>query len=112
MNGDRSSVMSKIACLLGLTWTLACSGSNSIVCKPDPITGSQFCQGAGGEVAGPAVTTAVAAGVYAVTGCTVNGCVFPDRCNETTKRCEPITCSENRECPAGYSCDLSSHHCR
>lgn len=56
--------------------------------------------------------TAAAAGVYAVTGCTVNGCLLPDRCNPKTKRCEPTRCSESQSCPAGYNCDLKTMLCR
>jgi hypothetical protein len=58
------------------------------------------------------VVTGLAAGVYAVTGCTANGCQLPDRCNTKTKRCEPIHCSETQSCPAGYNCDLGSTLCR
>ena len=58
------------------------------------------------------MVTGVAAGVYAVTGCTANGCLLPDRCNPQTKRCEPIRCSETQTCPAGYSCRLDTGLCR
>jgi len=91
---------------------LSCTSSGNIVCRPDPITGSQFCQTAGNDVAGAVITASAAAGVYAVTGCTINGCLLPDRCNTTTKRCEPLGCSETRDCPNGYSCNLSTHICR
>jgi hypothetical protein len=66
----------------------------------------------GNSVGSAAAVTGIAAGVYAFTGCTVNGCQLPDRCNPETKRCEPITCRENVACPAGYSCNMVTLNCR
>jgi hypothetical protein len=87
-------------------------GSGELVCRPDPITGSQTCQAAGGDVTGAAITTGAAAVLYAGVGCTLNGCLLPDRCNPKTKLCETIACSETKDCPSGYSCDLGTHLCR
>jgi hypothetical protein len=98
--------------LAGLTFMASCVGSGQLLCRPDPITGSQTCQAAGGDATGAAITTGAAAVLYAGVGCTWNGCTLPDRCNPKTKRCETITCSETRDCPSGYSCDLSTHLCR
>jgi len=89
-----------------------CAGSGQMLCKPDPITGSQQCQVASSRPGDAALTTGVAAGVYAVSGCTVNGCPLPDRCNPQTKRCEPTRCHEAKACPAGYSCALDVGLCR
>jgi hypothetical protein len=89
-----------------------CAGSGQMLCKPDPITGSQQCQLASQSPGDAALTGGVAAGVYAFTGCTVNGCPLPDTCNPRTKRCEPIRCSETRSCPAGYRCALDVQLCR
>jgi hypothetical protein len=82
------------------------------MCRPDPTTGSQLCQTGGNSYGAAAAVTGVAAAVYAVTGCTWNGCQLPDRCNPQTKRCETIRCNESRACPAGYACDLSDGMCR
>jgi hypothetical protein len=88
----------------------ACAGSNNMICQRDPTTGSSLC---GSSNAADAVAvTGVAAGVYAFTGCTVNGCELPNRCNTKTKLCEAITCRENIGCPAGYSCDMVTLTCR
>ena len=70
------------------------------------------CSTSTSSVGSAAVLTGLAAGVYSVTGCTVNGCQLPDRCNLQTKRCEPIRCSETQSCPAGYRCFLASGLCR
>jgi hypothetical protein len=59
-----------------------------------------------------ALVTGLAGGVYAVAGCTINGCLLPDRCNPKTKRCEPIRCSETSSCPAGYKCQMNTKLCR
>jgi hypothetical protein len=91
---------------------VSCAGSNEIVCKRDPATGESDCNAAGANPAGVAVTTGVAAGVFGIAGCTVNGCQLPDRCNPKTKRCETIRCGESAPCPAGYSCDLTTSLCR
>jgi hypothetical protein len=96
----------------GLCAVDACGGSSQMMCKPDPITGSQQCQTSSNTPADALVTTGVAAGVYGFTGCTVNGCQLPDECNPKTKRCETIRCRENRPCPVGYSCDRVSLLCR
>lgn len=93
-------------------WLSGCAGSGDIVCKPDPITGSQQCRGVSNRPGDAALTTGVAAGVYGFTGCTVNGCELPDRCNPQTKRCEAIKCDERQSCPAGYSCAMDVHLCR
>ena len=96
-----------------VAWGLgSCAGSGQMLCKPDPITGSQQCQLGSTRPADAALTTGVAAGVYAFTGCTVNGCPLPDTCNPQTKRCEALRCSETQSCPAGYRCALDVHMCR
>jgi hypothetical protein len=82
------------------------------MCPQDPATGLSQCQSATNSPAAAGVVTGVAAGVYAFTGCTVNGCVLPDRCNTTTKRCEPTRCSETNPCPAGYKCQFDTMLCR
>jgi hypothetical protein len=97
---------------LNLAALAACGASGEVLCKPDPITGSQQCTTTSSNPASAVVTTGVAAGVYAVTGCTVNGCQLPDVCNPKTKRCEPTPCNEQHACPAGYECDLTHGVCR
>ena len=107
--------MGRARLALGLLLTAAlasCAGSGQMLCKPDPITGSQQCQLGSQSLGDAALTTGVAAGVYTVTGCTVNGCPLPDTCNPQTKRCEPIRCSETKACPVGYSCALALQLCR
>lgn len=104
----------RIGCLQ-LTLALAaaaCGPSAAMLCKPDPTTGSQQCQATSSSGGDAVVTTGVAAGVYAVTGCTVNGCQLPDTCNPQTKRCEPLPCNETKPCPAGYSCQFDTNTCR
>ena len=95
----------------GVALSTGCAPTQ-VVCKPDPITGSQQCTGTTSSPAAAAVTTGAAVGVYAVTGCTVNGCQLPDECNPVTKRCQTIRCSEHKPCPAGYNCDLKTMLCR
>jgi hypothetical protein len=91
---------------------MACGASGQMLCKRDPITGSELCQRATGNYAEAAVNTGVAAGVFGITGCTVNGCPLPTQCNPNTKRCESIRCSESKPCPAGYFCSTDSMLCR
>jgi len=81
-------------------------------CSRDPASGTLVCQPTTGSAANAVVVTEVAAAAYAATGCTLNGCQLPDRCNTQTKRCEPITCDESKDCPAGYKCALAVHYCR
>jgi hypothetical protein len=100
-------LVAAMACAL-----IACGASGQTLCRPDPITGSQQCQIASKSPVDAALTTGVAAGVYVATGCTVNGCPLPDRCNPKTKRCETIYCDESQTCPAGYSCAMDVHLCR
>ena len=100
-------LLAALGCVLA-----GCGGSGQMACRPDPITGSQQCQLASQSPADAVLTTGVAAGVYSVTGCTVNGCPLPDRCNPKTKRCEAIYCNEAQSCPAGYRCALDVHLCR
>jgi hypothetical protein len=107
--------MHTVARALGLVVSLCClaaCGGGQMVCKPDPITGSEQCQTASNDPTTAIVNTGVAAGVYGVTGCTVNGCQLPDECNPKTKRCQTIRCREGRACPAGYSCDMVTLMCR
>ena len=96
-------------CLAGLA---CCLPGPATYCRPDPVTGSQQCQYSTNSAGNALLVTGAAAGVYAATGCTVNGCELPNRCNSQTKRCEPITCRENTACPAGYRCDLVTMICR
>lgn len=91
---------------------VGCGGSAQMVCQRDPATGIEQCQPTTGSPGNAALTTGVAAGVYGFTGCTVNGCQLPDRCNPKTKRCEPLRCSETDPCPAGYQCQLDTKLCR
>jgi hypothetical protein len=61
---------------------------------------------------GDALLAAGSAGaVFAVAGCTVNGCEMPYTCNRDTKRCERLQCYEARGCPGGFDCDLEKHVC-
>jgi len=109
------NVLRGLACLaLAMSGALAGCFPNTIdtVCSKDPTSGSLVCQPATGSVANAALATGTAAAVYTATGCTVNGCQLPDRCNTQTKRCEPITCDESKDCPGGYKCALDVHLCR
>ena len=96
---------------LGCGLLFACASSEA--CRRDPITGMQRCQPASGNV-GEAVGTAAAATVaWTAVGCTVNGCVAPYRCNESTKACERIRCDEgSASCPPGYACDPEDRVCK
>ena len=95
-------------CLLGLL-ALGCGGSSQVVCRPDPISGSDRCQQTGGP-GDAALTGGVAGGLWAAKGCTINGCEPPFSCNGKTKQCERQSCSENAGCPPGYECQ--DQHCR
>lgn len=95
-----------------LGFLAGCAGNMQMECPRDPATGMSQCTTSTSSVGNAAAVTGVAAGVYSVTGCTVNGCQLPDRCNHITKRCEPIRCDEAQLCPAGYSCDLKTKLCR
>ena len=95
--------------LAGLASCLPGPGS---YCRTDPVTGSQQCQYSSNSAGDALLVTGAAAGVYAATGCTLNGCELPNRCNAQTKRCEPIACRENSGCPAGYSCNMVMMICR
>jgi hypothetical protein len=88
-----------------------CAGSSGYLCRPDPATGSSSCQMASSSPGNAALVTGVAAGVFAVTGCTVNGCEFPYTCNQQSKRCERMQCNEHKPCPGGYNCDPVSLRC-
>ncbi|MEY4580846.1 MAG: hypothetical protein RL701_5549, partial [Pseudomonadota bacterium] len=95
-----------------LAWFGGCAtGGSALGCRADPVTGVQQCLSGSERVGDAVVTTAVAAAVFAATGCAVNGCELPNTCNKLTKRCEPINCSETRECPSGYRCILSLQMC-
>ena len=98
--------------MIALSSACASSGQSDVVCRPDPLTGSQMCQMSSNNRADALVTTGVATAVYAVTGCTVNGCELPDSCNQITKRCERTRCDESKPCPAGYRCEADSQTCR
>jgi hypothetical protein len=108
--------MKRVCVLLAvlLPVLVGCVGSNStqLHCPRDPATGMSQCTMSSSSPGDAIGVTALAAGVYAGKGCTVNGCLLPDRCNPKTKRCEPIHCSEAQSCPAGYSCDLETTLCR
>lgn len=82
---------------------LGCSSSSNVICRPDAISGAERCQYSGGA-ADAALTGGVAAGVWAVKGCTANGCEPPFTCNAKTKLCERLSCSETESCPPGYEC--------
>lgn len=102
-----------VGCAITIAFGACASGGQSeIVCRPDPLTGSQFCQMATDNRADAIVTTGIATAVYAVAGCTVNGCEAPDSCNSATKRCEPAHCDESKPCAAGYRCQPDSQVCR
>ncbi|HKU37331.1 MAG TPA: DUF2953 domain-containing protein [Polyangiales bacterium] len=87
----------------------ACAGSGQMVCRPDSISGSERCQQTGGA-ADAAITGGVAGGLWAVKGCTINGCEPPFVCNPKSKQCERQKCSETAACPPGYQC--SDQACR
>lgn len=91
---------------------LGCAGTTELACQRDPATGMHQCTTTSSSPGDAAMVTGLSAGVFAVTGCTVNGCQLPDRCNPQTKRCETIRCSEGNPCPAGYSCVLETKLCR
>jgi hypothetical protein len=93
-----------VAASMLLTCVSSC-GASELACNQDHCA-------IGSHSVGAAVLAAVAASaVFAVTGCTVNGCELPYTCNEETKRCERIGCDEHDSCPGGYSCDLRSLLC-
>jgi hypothetical protein len=89
--------------------SLGCGGSAKILCKPDPISGSERCQQTGGG-ADAALTGGVAGGMWAAKGCTINGCEPPFTCNAKSKLCERQRCGEAASCPPGYECQ--DQHCR
>jgi hypothetical protein len=62
----------------------------------------------GGEAA---VAATAAAASWGAVGCTVNGCVGAMRCNEDTKRCEPIACSSDDACPSAFECNEERGRC-
>ena len=88
------------------------SGGSQLHCPRDPATGMSQCAVSSSGPGYATGVTAMAAGVFAAKGCTVNGCLMPDQCNPKTKRCEPTRCSESLSCPAGYNCDLATTLCR
>jgi hypothetical protein len=92
----------RVCCLMCLL-ALGCAGSGQMVCKDDPISGAERCQQSGGP-GDAALTGGVAAGVWAVEGCTINGCEPPFTCNGKTKLCERQSCKEGTGCPPGYEC--------
>src|ERR1700712_4692282 len=98
--------------LLGSVLSTACAGNAQTVCPQDPATGMSQCTLASSSPGDAIAVTGVAAGVFAVTGCTANGCLLPDRCNPKTKRCEAIHCSERQGGPGGYGVRLASGLCR
>lgn len=104
--------VSAVLCGIILGFVVGCAGSTELHCPRDPATGMSQCAMSSSSPGHAVGVTAAAAGVYAVTGCTVNGCLLPDRCNPKTKRCEPTRCSESQSCPAGYNCDLKTMLCR
>lgn len=59
-----------------------------------------------------AILAGTAAASWAVVGCKVNGCLLPFRCNEVTKQCERVKCSERQSCPQGWQCDSARGDCR
>jgi len=101
----------RLGLLSGQLAICACAGGSELACKKDPITGSDQCYGTSNSGGEAAVAAGVAAASWAVVGCTVNGCVGPYRCNEKTKMCEPIACSENNACPPAYNCNLTRGRC-
>jgi hypothetical protein len=89
-----------------------CAGSSDVICKRDPITGSEMCQSVSDSYGEAAVGAGAAAVTWGVVGCTVNGCVPPYVCNGKTKMCELVHCSETTRCPAGTVCNVSEGVCR
>ncbi|HEX2678350.1 MAG TPA: hypothetical protein VHM19_16975 [Polyangiales bacterium] len=98
--------------LLLLPLMAACAGGSQVVCRRDPITGGEQCGPTSNNYGEAAVGAGAAATTWAVVGCTVNGCPAPDRCNETTKQCEATLCHSDKECGAGFHCDIVSTRCR
>jgi hypothetical protein len=95
-------------CLWAVGWILSGCGSE-MVCR-GPVSDDCRMRGGGTE----AVVAAAAAGAtWTVTGCRVNGCVLPYRCDPQSGYCVRIPCGEGRSaCPPGTVCDGEDQVCR
>ena len=130
-SGDRPGYVRRMANLIGVgrDWVtcasllraglgvlfglLSACASGPEACRHDVITGADQCEPASGSYAEAAGTAAVAAGAWAIAGCTVNGCEAPFVCNTKTKLCERTSCGEGKgSCPPGYACDPKDSLCR
>jgi hypothetical protein len=91
----------------------ACGVStSSFACRRDPATYALECRPSFSGIGGLAAVLPLAIALQAWKGCTINGCELPNRCNQATKLCEPIRCSETQTCPTGYRCMHASQLCR
>jgi hypothetical protein len=100
---------------IALLWAMLHAGcaSGPEVCQRDPVTGSERCQTSSGDYGEAAATAVAATAAWGVVGCTVNGCQPPFRCNQETKQCERIRCTEgNASCPPAYVCDPKDQLCK
>jgi hypothetical protein len=79
--------------------------------KAGTVCGGNGCVITSGSPVDAAIMAASAGAVFAVTGCTINGCEFPYECNQSSKRCERLRCAEDKPCPSPYNCDMEQHRC-
>jgi hypothetical protein len=108
---DRVRIAWGLGC--GVVLLIAACASGPMVCKKDPITGSERCQNTSGSPAEAAATAGAATAAWGIAGCTVNGCEPPLQCNPDTKTCVRPHCYEGQNtCPPGYSCDLKDNLCK
>lgn len=92
---------------------LCACATGSQACTHNAVTGEDDCNASSGDYGEAIGTAAVAAGSWAVVGCTVNGCEAPFRCNGKTKMCERISCGEGQgSCPPAYNCDPKDNLCK
>jgi hypothetical protein len=105
--------MSK-ACYFFLAVTvMGCGGGTRLRggCQRDPVSGFERCYESN-NYHEAAAHAGVAAAVWGVAGCTINGCKPPDVCNQKTKLCERASCESDSGCPFGFHCDLSISRCK
>jgi hypothetical protein len=102
----RSALLGCCLCLFA-----ACGAARSD-CQADPITGSPRCGNTSGGAQDAVITGGAATGLWAASGCKMNGCEPPFRCDTTNQQCERIQCGESADCPPGFACNMSDQRCR